>query len=48
MPRKRLTCNEPARRALTGSAAMALDVLLMVLVLLVVYLLYAVINPERF
>jgi K+-transporting ATPase KdpF subunit len=40
--------NEPARHALTGQAAVALDVLLVVLVLLVVYLLYAVINPERF
>jgi K+-transporting ATPase KdpF subunit len=43
-----LTCNEPAGRTLTGKAAVALDVLLVVLVLLVVYLLYAVINPERF
>jgi K+-transporting ATPase KdpF subunit len=33
---------------LTGEAPVALDVLLVVLVLLVVYLLYAVINPERF
>jgi K+-transporting ATPase KdpF subunit len=43
-----LVRNEPPRRLLSGGAPVALDILLVVLVLLVVYLLYAVINPERF
>jgi K+-transporting ATPase KdpF subunit len=38
----------PRLRATIGNTNMAIDVLLVLLVLLEVYLFYAVINPERF